>query len=155
MPTPLSLGAEIATYLQGFTPTLGLNFSNPGAINLFVDSLPDTAATPDLAAAVLERGGLPPIMTLTGGDQTLVNKLDRPQVQIRVRAAMGGYVAGNTLVNGIMGALQGVANTAITSGGQVFTLIMMQQSPVYLGRDERERHNWSLNTHAWYQNSQR
>lgn len=155
MTTPLSLGSEIATYLQGFTPSLGLNFSNPGAINLFVAGLPDDTTTPDLAASVMERGGISPIMTLTGGDQALVNKLDRPQVQIRVRAAMGGYIAGNTLVNGIMGALQGKANTILNSGGATFTLLMATQSPVYLGRDERERHGWTLNIWSWWENPQR
>lgn len=155
MPTPLSLGAELATYLQGYSPSLGLNFSNPGTINLFVGGLPDTATTPDLAASLLERGGIGPVMTLTGGSATLTNKLDRPQVQVRVRAAMTGYVAGNTLVNGIFGALHGIANTQLNTGGAVFTLIMAQQSPVYLGRDERERHCWSLNFATWWENDQR
>lgn len=154
MPTPLSLGAEIATYLQGIV-ALALNFSGPGVINLFVAGLPDAAKTPDLAVAVLERGGIPPVMTLSAGDPSLVNKVDRPQVQIRVRAAMGGYVSGNTLVNGIFGALQGIANMQLNPGGATFTLIMAQQSPVYLGRDEKERHNWSLNFASWWINDQR
>lgn len=152
---PLSLGAELATYLQGYTPTLGLNFSNPGAVNLFVAGLPDDANTPDLAASIMEGGGLPPVMTLTGGSATYTSKLDRPRVQIRVRAAMGGYIAGNTLINSIFGALQGIANTQLNSGGATFTLIMAQQSPVYLGRDERERHGWTQNYHAWWENDQR
>lgn len=154
MPTPLSLGAEIATYLQGI-PALALNFSDPGTINLFVAGLPDATETPDLAAAVTERGGIGPVMTLTAGDPALVNKLDRPQIQIRVRAAMGGYVAGNTLVNGIFGALHCVANTQLNAGGAVFRLIMAQQSPVYLGRDERERHGWTLNLFVIWANNQR
>ena len=155
MPTPLSLGAELATYLQSYSPSLGLNFSGVGTINLFVNGLPDTDAVPDLAATIMEGGGLPPVMTLTAGDATLVNKLDRPRVQIMVRAAMTGYAAGNTLANGIFKALQGKANTQLNAGGATFTLIMAQQSPVYVGRDERQRHRWTQNFHAWWQNDQR
>lgn len=154
--TALSLGAELATYLQGYTPSLGLNFSGVGPINLFVGGLPDTEDTPDLAASIMEGGGLPPVMTLTAGDAALVNRLDRPRVQIRVRAAMTGYVAGNTLVNGIFKALQGKANTQLNPPtGATFTLVMAQQSPVYLGRDERQRHGWTQNFHAWWENDQR
>lgn len=157
MPTPLSLGAEIATYLQGYNSgALDLNFSGPGTINLYVSGLPDDTTTPELAVGLLERGGLPPIMWLTGGQSSLASKLDRPQVQVRVRAPIDGFVAGNTLVNGIFGALQGIANTILNPpGGALFVLIMAHQSPVYLGRDERQRHNWSQNYYAFWDNDQR
>lgn len=154
MTTPLSLGAEIATYLQSVS-VLALNFSNPGTLNLFVGGIPDPKNVPDLSVTVMEGGGIGPVMTLTNGQASLVNKLDRPVVQIVTRAAMGGYIAGNTLVNGIFSALQGIANTQLNAGGATFTLIMANQSPVYLGRDELQRHRWSQNFSSWWQNDQR
>lgn len=153
MTTPLSLGAEIATYLQGVT-SLGLNFSGPGPVNLFVNGIPDAQVTPDLAASVNEGGGIAPVMTLEGNSAG-VNKVDRPVVQIRVRAPMGGFVAGNTLVNGIFSALQGNGNGALTSGGATFLLLMANQSPVYLDRDELQRHRWSQNYAIFWVNDQR
>lgn len=153
MTTPLSLGAEIATYLQSVTP-LGLNFSGPGPVNLFVNGIPDAQVTPDLAASVNEGGGIAPVMTLEGNGAG-VNKVDRPVVQIRVRAAMGGYVAGNTLVTAIFGALQGNGGGALNAGGATFLVLMANQSPVYIGRDELERHNWSETFTVFWANDQR
>lgn len=145
----LSLGDEFCTYLgaQG----LGLNFNGAGTVNLFSTLLPDQ---PDLAAAVIERGGLMPVMTLTGGGAA-ESKFDRPSIQIRVRSGMQGYTAGNTLIEGIFKALQGINETALNVGGSLFHLITAQQSPVYLGRDDRERHQWSQNYLVWWQNAQR
>lgn len=155
MTAALSLGDEIATYLQSIT-ALDLNFSNVGTKNLFVGGIPDAQQTPDLAATVMETGGISPLMTLTASDSALVNKMDRPRVQIVVRAAMDGYESGNALANGIFGALQSIANTQLNPpSGAVFTLIMATQSPVYLGRDEKERHRWSQNFSSWWENPQR
>jgi hypothetical protein len=145
----LSLGDEICTYLQG--QGLGLNFNQAGTINLFSSLLPDS---PDFAAAVIERGGLPPIMVLTGGGGP-ESKLDQPVVQIRARSGMQGYLVGNTMVEGIFKALQGVVETTLNPGGATFHLIRAQQSPVYLGRDDRQRHEWSQNYFIMWENDQR
>lgn len=143
---PLSLGDEFCTYLQG--QSLGLNFNGGGAVNLFSTLLPDQ---PDLAAAVIERGGLPPLLVMG----TPASRLDQPTVQIRVRSGMTGYTAGNTLIQGIFKSLQGICETTITTGGSLFHLIRAQQSPIYLGRDERERHMWSQNFLVMWSNAQR
>ena len=147
-----SFGDDICIYLQG----LGIgNFNGAGAINLFSSLLPDD---PDLAAAVIERGGLPPIMWLTGPGTQIASesKIDQPVFQIRTRAGMTGYVAGNALTQSIYKALQGVTETQINPpNGSIFKLIRAQQSPIYLGRDERERHMWSQNYFAMVENAQR
>lgn len=146
-----SLGDEIALYLQA--QSLGLNFNGGGTINMFSTLLPDQ---PDLAAAVIERGGLPTVMWLTGpSPATNESKLDRPVFQIRVRSGMTGYNAGNTLAEGIFSKLQGLTEVVLNIGGALFHLISSLQSPVYLGRDEKERHQWSQNYQVMWENDQR
>lgn len=152
-----SLGDEICLYLQD-QPTLNLNFSNPGSVNLFSSLLPDK---PELAVAVIERGGLPTVMWLTGspGASTARNNeshLDQPVVQVFTRASMTGYNAGNTLMQGVFGALQGIVETIINPpDGGLFHLIASMQSPMYLGRDLKERHQWSQNYSIQWENNQR
>ncbi len=141
----LSLGDEICTYLQG--EGLGLNFDT-GTVNLFSTLLPDK---PDLAAAVIERGGLPPLLVMG----VPISKFDQPVVQIRTRSGMTGYTAGNSLTQSIFKALQGICETTINAGGSLFHLIRAQQSPIYLGRDLQERHTWSQNYLVWWTNNQR
>lgn len=147
----LTLGDEICTYLEGVS-SLGLNFDGAGTINLFSTLLPDT---PDQAVAVIERGGLPPVMVLTGWPPVGESKLDQPVFQVRIRSGMTGYLAGNTLAQGVYSALQGICETTINAGGALFHLITAQQSPVYLGRDARERHEWSQNFFVMWENDQR
>lgn len=146
----MSLGDEICTYLQA--QGIGLNFNGPGTINLFSTLLPDQ---PDLAVAVIERGGIPPLMTLTGLGG-FESRFEQPVVQIRFRAGMQGYTAGNTLVQSVFKALQGLTEIVLNPPtGSLFHLIRAQQSPVYLGRDDRERHDWSQNWFIMWSNGQR
>lgn len=154
----MSLGDEICTYLQA--QSLGLNFDGSGTINCFSSHLPDQ---PDLAVAVIERGGLPTVMWLTGPayqSTTYVppvneSLFDQPGFQVFVRSGMTGYNAGNTMMQGVFKALQGVVEATLNSGGALFHLISSLQSPMYLGRDEKERHQWSQNYHVQWENSQR
>jgi hypothetical protein len=153
-----SLGDEICIYLQG--KGLGLNFDGPGSINCFSSLLLDQ---PDTAVAVIERGGLMPVTWLTGpGSHTTTpmpatneSKLDQPVVQVFTRSAMTGYLVGNTLAEGVFGALQGIVETVLNTGGALFHLIVALQSPTYLGRDEKERHQWSQNFRIQWENGQR
>jgi hypothetical protein len=154
----LSLGDEICTYLQG--QSIGLNFNGAGTINCFSTLLPDQ---PDLAVAIIERGGLPTVTWLTGpgGRSTTfvppVNEslLDRPVFQVFTRSGMTGYTAGNTLVQKVFKALQGVVEETLNAGGSLFHLILSMQSPMYLGRDEKERHQWAQNFQVMWENEQR
>lgn len=159
MTTYLSLGDEIVTYLQGLsTLSTPLNFDGAGDINLFSSLLPDE---PDLAVAVLERGGLPPVMTLTGaptgGSAAAESKIGQPVFQVRVRSGMEGYVVGNALMQSVFKALHGINETVLNgSPNGLFHLIAAMQSPVYLGRgesvDKRQRHNWSVNFRVIWDN---
>lgn len=148
--SPMSLGDEICTYLEN--QGLGLNFSGAGTVNLFSTLLPDQ---PDLAVAIIERGGLPSVMWLTG-NSPVVNEshLERPVFQVFMRSGMTGYLAGNQMMQNVHGALQGIVETQINAGGALFHLIASLQSPMYLGRDIRERHQWSQNYEVWWENDQ-
>jgi hypothetical protein len=142
----MSLGTELAVYLQ--TQGLG-NFNGAGTINLFVSLLPDT---PDQAVAIFERGGYPPTIWQTGGGQE-ESKIDNPVVQIRVRDDISEYNRAYTTANAIYGALQGINNTRINSPtDQLFLLIDAQQSPEYIGRDVKQRHEFTQNFRIQFQN---
>lgn len=153
-----SLGDEICLFLQD--QGLGLNFNGVGTINCFSTLLPDQ---PDLAIAIIERGGLPTVMWLTGPAHSATtyvppvneSKLDQPVFQVFARSGMTGYTAGNTLVQGIFGALQGIVERTLNTGGALFHLIASMQSPMYLGRDIKERHQWSQNFSTQWENPQR
>lgn len=145
----LSLAEDLATYLEG--QSIGLNYNGAGTINCFVSLLPDQ---PDLAAAIIERGGLPPVMWLTGGG-VYESHIDNPTVMVRVRASMGSYNDGHTLIQNIYKALHGVTETTLNAGGALFHLIAAMQYPTYLGRDERQRHEWSQNYRVIYENPNR
>jgi len=152
------LGDEICTYLQA--QSIGLNFDGAGTINCFSSLLPDQ---PDLAAAVIERGGIKPLTWMTGPathTTTFVppvneSLFDRPVFQVFVRSGMTGYNAGVDLSQNIFGALQGLVEQILNVGGAYFHLIEAMQSPMYLGRDEKERHRWSQNFSAWFENTDR
>jgi len=149
----LSLGEEIATYLQRQSLSTDLNYDGSGDINLFVTQLPDQ---PDLAVAIIERGGLAPMTTLTGGGAA-ESRLDRPRIQIRVRSGMGAgqYDAGQSLAQSVYWALQGINETILNPpNGQLFHLIEAVQPPQYLGREiERERNQWSQSFQIWWDNA--
>lgn len=154
----ISLGDEVCLYLQ--SKAIGLNFNGPGTVNCFSSLLLDQ---PDLAVAVLERGGLPTVMWLTGtpGSSTTfmppINEslLDRPVFQVFTRSGMTGYTAGNTMAQKVFKTLQGVVEQTLNAGGSLFHLIASMQSPMYLGRDEKERHQWSQSFSVMWDNEQR
>jgi hypothetical protein len=149
--TALSVGGEICTYLQAQSLPTTLNYSGAGTKNLFDTYLPDE---PDIAAAVIERPGMAPDRVL----YTPQSRFDKPSVQIMVRAGMQGFVAGNSLMQAIFGALDMQAEKNLNIGGAYFHLIRALSSPAYLGiappTDARQRHMWSLNLSVWYENDQ-
>ena len=151
--TALSLGAELCTYLQGQTLSTTLNFSGAGTKNLFATFMPDE---PDLAAVVIERGGLPPLMML---ESNPFSKLDQPVVQVRVRAGMTDFTDGNALIESIFKALHNLSEVTLNAGHAFFHLIMAMQSPAYLGiapvTDARQRHTWAMNFRILWENDQR
>lgn len=152
-----SLATELCIYLQG--QGIGLNFNGAGTINLYATLLPDQ---PDLCVGVIERGGLPPLLTMTGktGQTNPGNapesKLDRPTVLIRVRSGMADYVNGQKMTQDVYSKLQGITEININGGSSMLIhMITAMQYPMYLGRDERQRHLWSQNFRLMIENNQR
>lgn len=117
------------------------------ATDIYTGRLPDT---PDACLAVIERPGAPPLMTLTGG--TLAElKIDRPMIQIRIRAT--SYNTGQVLAHKVFKALQGL--TEVTLGGSLIHLMEAVQSPAHIGLDEKQRDEWSQNFALHYENPNR
>ena len=145
----MSVSSEFAVKLQA--AGLSLNFNGVGAINCFVGILPDS---PDQCVAIFERPGQAPILTMTGQSQA-ESLLDQPAVQIRVRTAPADYVAGNTLMQGVYKVFQGFVESALNVGGLYFHLITALGSPLYLGQDVRQRHEWSQTFRTIYDDTQR
>lgn len=144
----MTLGDEVCTFLQG--QGLGLNFNAGGTINLFSSLLPDQ---PDFAVAVVERGGLPTVLWMTGSNPRVnESRLDQPVFQVLTRSGMTGYMLGSTTVHNVFGALQGIVEQTLNAGGALFHLIDAMQSPMYLGRDEKERHQWSQSFRVMWEN---
>lgn len=144
----LGLEWELCTYLaSAAVATFGTN--------LFATLLPDQ---PDTCLALRVRGGMRPLMVLTGtpsGPPRAEMQFDRPNIQVRCRAAASSFAAGNDLIQAAYAALEGKAETTLRSGGPLFHLIRANQSPQYLGRDVKERHEWSQNFQVWWDNPQR
>ena len=150
--TALSLAGELCTYLQRQTLPTALNYSGAGTVNLFDTYLPDL---PDIAVAIIERPGMAPIRVLYDTQ----SRFDRPSVQIMVRAGMEDFVAGNSLMQAVFGALDMLAEQVLNPpSGAYFHLIRALSSPAYLGTapptDTRQRHTWSLNLSVFYENDQ-
>ena len=116
---------DIATYLQ----TAGIGTIGT---NLFKGQIP---TEPDNCVAVFEYAGSPPAVT---HDK---KTLDSPGLQIRVRNA--DYAAGMTAIQGIIDVLSPLSNVSIGSG--YYLSILANQSPVPLGLDEKDRHEFSMN----------
>lgn len=148
----VGVAESICLYLE--TTDLNLNFSGAGQKNLIVNWIPDGPEYPDTIVSVFERSGLPTRLTMTGMGQPQ-SLLDQPVVQIRVRAAQGEYVAGNTLMQQVWGNLNGLSEVELPTGGLLFHLLNANGFPQYLGRDVQQRHEWSLNLHVIVENTQR
>lgn len=126
------LTAEIAQYLDD---TAGLvTFDTTGRTgNCFIETLPDK---PNTAVAVYASGGAP-------GD--LATKLDRPSIQLIVRAGSDPRTAA-ALAQNIYNALHGLHDvTLITSGTRVMLCTGVQSGPVGLGTDSNGRQRYALN----------
>ena len=145
--TYVSIGESVAEYLADTVTYTALTVGT----NAFYGLVPDE---PDELVCVFERPGGSPLMTMTG-EGLSQSLLDRPQIQVRVRAAANNYAAANTLMQQVLAALQGLANSEVPSGGLEFLLISMSGSAMYLGQDTRQRPEWSVNLSAIVDNTQR
>lgn len=137
------LATDIAAYLvaQG----IGLIIEPTANANLFVGVLPND---PDACTALIEGAGRPPYLTM----DTLV-KVDQPGLQIRARDPV--FPSGYATVMAIFKALHGLTETQLVTNGAYVHSIWALQSPVHLGRDVNQRHEWSFNLHVEWENVNR
>lgn len=111
--------------------------------DLFLGYLPDT---PDSAVVLVDTGG---------GEASLVDKIDTPSWQVRIRSS--AYPDAMTKALAVMKALHGVTESDLGPTGSTthFHLIWAIQNPVSLGRDGKERHELAQNYRAFWDNPDR
>lgn len=122
---------DIANYIQDQGKQIGgvdLSLSS----NLFKSELPDS---PDNCVALFDTGGLEPDMELPTGD---------PTFQILVRAA--SYEAAHNCIQELRNLLHQKRN--VTIGGTYYYFIYLMGEPGSLGRDAKNRDEFSVNFHC-------
>lgn len=133
----------VARHLAAVVP--GLVFDESGAAgNVFVGSMP---SGPDEAVAVMPTGGF-------GQPSKLA--YDLPTLQILVRGRRCDPVAPYEHARAIYAELHCLDGVVLDQGGhhetRVVSITGMQSDPIPLGRDDNDRHEYSLNfaahTHA-------
>lgn len=131
------IAAAIALHLAGGDDPLidGLTFDLDAASNTFIEYMPDA---PDVAVAVMSSGALPQLSKAA---------TDLPTVQVIVRHR--DPVAGYTLARAIYDALACLPFGTLAEGSEHEVLVIgctpAQSGPISIGRDDNQRHEWSLN----------
>lgn len=119
----MSLIAEIADYLE----TQG---HGTVATDIFIGPQP---SSPNDCITLIQRAGLAP-------DED-IDEITFPTLQIIVRNA--SYESGETKAANVFGELKATRNTDL---GDFHAFYILATSDVgYIGRDENERHEWSMN----------
>lgn len=102
--------------------------------DLFTGRLPDA---PSEAIAFSDTGGVAP-QNVFGGT---ANR--QPSLQVMVRAQALDYLRSRALIDTVFDVLHCKSN--IVANGNVYQAIDATQEPIWLGYDESERPQWSLN----------
>jgi hypothetical protein len=105
------------------------------ATNLFIGLMPDQ---PDLCVAIYEYSGQSPLQVLTSNTATL----ERPSVQVLVRASRNDYPTGRTLIASVRDTLTAITDETIT--GERFLRVNAASSINALGLDANDRPRFSL-----------
>ena len=122
----MSMPKDIKTYLAGQGVT----------DEIYIGYMPDRGA-PDQCVALYAYAGQPPLISA---------ELRIPGLQVRVRAASGGYSEASDLIESIAGILkqvgdevnEGAGSQAIN--GTTYHRIIPVQEPFELGQDDSERY---------------
>ena len=99
--------------------------------DLFVGDMPNT---PDACVSIVDSPGLSP---------ELRYEWERPGIQILTRASIGGYRSAYTKAKLVYDTLHGTTNETINA--TIYKLIAAAHSPLYVGKDEKNRPMWSIN----------
>jgi hypothetical protein len=109
--------------------------------NLFQGPVrPPSSSVPHKAVFCLATGGPAPLMHTQGNNGPDVK---RASVQVRIRGDVNSFAAGQTLARSVWTALQ-----RATFAGYM-SIACRESEPVYLGVDNTEHHEWSVNVETW------
>ena len=114
----------VGTYIDNNNATLALG------TNLFLMKMPDT---PDLCVCVYEYQGIAPIETFGA----TAFEVDRPSVQIAVRAGRDDYPTARDLADTLRTLVAGMSN--VTVGGVTVMRVSSSGSLYPLGADQLDR----------------
>lgn len=112
--------------------------ATPGT-NLFLGLMP---ASPDVCVALYEYAGAAPLEVLQDNDATL----ERPSVQVMVRASRNDYPTGRTLVEQVRNVLTDM--TDVTVSGLRVLRVSEISSINSVGTDENDRPLFTLSLQA-------
>jgi len=139
---------ELCQYLVAYTPQITFGTAvlswNTGssADNLYGYELPDQPH--DCVSVWPYGGGLP----------RLIDNIDEPTFQVRVRSVI--VTDGEQTIQQIYAALQGIFERAlVTNGDWHWNRLFALQNPVYLGKDEVQRHEFCANFRGFVRNPNR
>lgn len=129
------ISTAIAKHLHG----LGLVVFDPVGTtgNCFVEHMPPS---PDLAVMVKSTGG---------NEQPTKDPSDNPVVQLLVRGAPYDPTGPHDLAKALYSALQVLDGVWLDQAGPDAAWVIgctgIQSSPIGIGQDDQQRHEWSLN----------
>ena len=108
-------------------------------VNLFIGLLPDK---PDVCVALYEYAGAPPLEVMRDNAATL----ERPSVQVLVRAGRNDYPTARNLINNIRNTLTDITDETIS--GVTFLRINQNSSINAVGTDDNDRVIFTLSLTA-------
>ena len=103
--------------------------------NLFIGLMPNS---PDVCAALYEYAGSAPLEVLVDNNATL----ERPSVQVMVRASRNDYPTARNLIENIRNTLTEITNETIS--GVTFLRVNQNSSINAVGTDENDRPVFTL-----------
>jgi hypothetical protein len=109
------------------------------ATNLFIGLMPDK---PDVCVALYEYAGAQPLEVMVDNSATL----ERPSIQVMVRAGRNDYPAARTLISSVRDVLTSITDETIS--GERFLRVNQISSINSLGVDENERPRFTLSLQA-------
>ena len=104
-------------------------------VDLFIGIMPND---PDLCVSLYEYAGSPPLEVLRDNAATL----ERPSVQVMVRASRNDYPAARELITEVRDTLTGITDQSIS--GVTFLRVSQNSSINAVGTDENDRPLFTL-----------
>jgi len=104
-------------------------------VDLFIGIMPND---PDLCVSLYEYAGAPPLEVLRDN----AAKLERPSVQVMVRASRNDYPAARELITEVRDTLTGITDQSIS--GVTFLRVSQNSSINAVGTDENDRPLFTL-----------